>query len=122
MPALNPLLTRVELPPIPQAHAWGARYRGGHGAPLAAVLDGLWLAGPGGPRVGLNLGGLSIRLQGTPVYAGTPVPFDGAALSLAMDAPELVVQIDLAAGAGTGTAWGCDLSADYVAINADYHT
>ena len=34
MPALNPLLTRVELPPIPQAHAWAARYDGSRGAAL----------------------------------------------------------------------------------------
>lgn len=34
MPALNPLLTRVELPPIPQAHAWAARYDGSVGAAL----------------------------------------------------------------------------------------
>ena len=34
MPALNPLLTRVEVPPIPQAHAWAARYDGAHGKPL----------------------------------------------------------------------------------------
>lgn len=34
MPVLNPLLTRVELPPIPQAHAWAARYDGAHGAAL----------------------------------------------------------------------------------------
>lgn len=34
MPALNPLLTRVELPPIPQAHAWAARYDGSQGAAL----------------------------------------------------------------------------------------
>lgn len=32
---------------------------GGHGAPLAGVLDGLWLSGTGGPRVGLNLGGIA---------------------------------------------------------------
>jgi anhydro-N-acetylmuramic acid kinase len=32
---------------------------GGHGAPLAGVLDGLWLAGAGGPRVALNLGGIA---------------------------------------------------------------
>lgn len=34
MPALNSLLTRVELPPIPQAHGWAARYDGSHGAAL----------------------------------------------------------------------------------------
>ena len=32
---------------------------GGHGAPLAGILDGLWLGGPGGPRAALNLGGIA---------------------------------------------------------------
>jgi anhydro-N-acetylmuramic acid kinase len=32
---------------------------GGHGAPLAGTLDVLWLAGPGGPRAALNLGGIA---------------------------------------------------------------
>lgn len=32
---------------------------GGHGAPLAGVLDGLWLAGAGVRRVALNLGGIA---------------------------------------------------------------
>ncbi len=34
MPTLNPLLTQVEVPPIPQAHAWAARYDGAHGKAL----------------------------------------------------------------------------------------
>lgn len=34
MPTLNSLLTRVEAPPIPQAHEWAARYDGSHGAAL----------------------------------------------------------------------------------------
>jgi anhydro-N-acetylmuramic acid kinase len=32
---------------------------GGHGAPLAGILDALWLAGGAGPRVALNLGGIA---------------------------------------------------------------
>lgn len=32
---------------------------GGHGAPLAGVLDRLWLSGARGPRVALNLGGIA---------------------------------------------------------------
>jgi len=32
---------------------------GGHGAPLAVVLDALWLAGGHGPRAALNLGGIA---------------------------------------------------------------
>ena len=32
---------------------------GGQGAPLASTLDALWLAGAGGPRAALNLGGIA---------------------------------------------------------------
>lgn len=32
---------------------------GGHGAPLAGVLDALWLGGGPGPRAALNLGGIA---------------------------------------------------------------
>ena len=32
---------------------------GGQGAPMTSTLDLLWLAGPGGPRAALNLGGIA---------------------------------------------------------------
>ncbi len=44
MPAINPLLRAIEAPPIPAAHAWGARYDGRHGP----LLD-LCQAVPGYP-------------------------------------------------------------------------
>ncbi len=34
MPPLNPLVTSIVPPPIPQAHAWAARYDGSHGPML----------------------------------------------------------------------------------------
>jgi len=34
----------------------------------------------------------------------------------------VVISLDLGQGPGQGTAWGCDLSCDYVKINAKYHT
>ena len=44
---------------------------GGQGAPLASTLDALWLAGSGGPRAALNLGGIAnITVVGA---AGEPV-------------------------------------------------
>ena len=69
-----------------------------------------------------DLANVRISLQGTTVYQGTPQPFKADALSAQMNAPDLVIDIDLAAGQATATAWGCDLTADYVKINADYHT
>ena len=35
---------------------------------------------------------------------------------------EIVILIDLNDGEGTATAWGCDLTYDYVKINGDYRT
>lgn len=38
-----------------------------------------------------------------------------------LDTP-LIIAVDLGAGSGSGIAWGCDLSYDYVKINAEYTT
>ena len=35
---------------------------------------------------------------------------------------EITVVVDMGAGVSTATAWGCDLSYDYVKINADYRS
>ena len=36
--------------------------------------------------------------------------------------PEVTVLVDMHMGEQTATAWGCDLSYDYVKINADYRS
>jgi glutamate N-acetyltransferase / amino-acid N-acetyltransferase len=35
---------------------------------------------------------------------------------------DLTVSVDLGAGRASSTVWTCDLSAEYVRINADYRT
>ena len=35
---------------------------------------------------------------------------------------EVVIDVDLKDGAYSATAWGCDLTYDYVKINGDYRT
>jgi len=61
----------------------------------------------------------TVTIQGLVAYAGEPVA-DSAALRARMRAPEVRVEVALGAGAGSATAWGCDLGYDYVKINADY--
>jgi acetylglutamate kinase len=63
----------------------------------------------------------AVAIQGVPVFAkGEPVLTDAPALRAKMRAPEVRVDVGLAAGNGVATAWGCDLGYDYVKLNADY--
>jgi len=62
----------------------------------------------------------SVSLQGVPVFRGEPVEFDVPALRAKLRGPEVKVDVALGGGSGSATAWGCDLSYDYVKINADY--
>lgn len=65
----------------------------------------------------------SIRLCGKEIFAaGTPQPFNAAALSKAMKKKEVVIDVQLGLGTGCATMLTCDFSYDYVKINADYHT
>lgn len=63
-----------------------------------------------------------ISLQGIPLYAGRVLEFDRASVSEAMRAEEVIVEVNLAEGEGQGVAWGCDLTEEYVRINALYTT
>jgi glutamate N-acetyltransferase/amino-acid N-acetyltransferase len=64
-----------------------------------------------------------VAIGGVEVFAtGQPVPVDLDAVRAAFTRPRIDIDIDLGAGDGSARAWGCDLSADYVRINADYTT
>ena len=65
----------------------------------------------------------SVRIAGHSVFErGTPCPFDAATLRRALEQRFVDVELDLGLGADSATAWGCDLSAEYVRINAEYTT
>jgi glutamate N-acetyltransferase / amino-acid N-acetyltransferase len=62
-------------------------------------------------------------VQGIPLFAhGVPLSFDAQAASAALRAPEVTVHLDLGSGDESATAWGCDLSPEYVRFNAEYTT
>ncbi len=68
---------------------------------------------------------LRIAIAGHLVYdgpAGGPVAFDRAAARAAMKGPEILVRLDLGLGTGSGEAFGCDLTEQYVIENAEYTT
>lgn len=51
-----------------------------------------------------------------------PTQFDPEDVAAAMRGDSVVIDVDLGVGMAAATGWGCDLSAEYVSINADYHT
>ena len=67
-------------------------------------------------RLHLSVGGLVVFERG----AGVDV--DLAAVRRAFERPEIEIVAKLGLGEGTAEAWGCDLSEEYVRINADYTT
>lgn len=51
-----------------------------------------------------------------------PVPFDEEAALAYLQGDTVTIDVNLHNGHGTATAWGCDLTYDYVRINAAYRT
>ena len=56
------------------------------------------------------------------VYDGSPLAFDERRARRILRGATVPLILDLVDGSGSGTAWGCDLSPEYVAINSEYTT
>ena len=54
--------------------------------------------------------------------AGQPLPFDRQAASEVLRGRDVLIRLRLMEGSAAASAWGCDLSDQYVRINADYTT
>lgn len=53
---------------------------------------------------------------------GNPMPFDKQGVSSSLASKEVSLRLHLNLGRGKATAWGCDLSEEYVTINSAYTT
>ncbi len=53
---------------------------------------------------------------------GVPLVFDEELATKIMSEEEVIIRIDMHEGSEEATAWGCDLTYDYVKINADYRS
>jgi glutamate N-acetyltransferase / amino-acid N-acetyltransferase len=67
-------------------------------------------------RLRLTIGGLEVFAR------GSGVPVDLEAVGKTFQQPEIEIKAELGLGLGESEAWGCDLSAEYVRINAEYTT
>lgn len=54
--------------------------------------------------------------------AGSPLPFDREEAVKILDKSEVKIAVHLNSGTASATAWGCDLSEEYVTINSEYTT
>ena len=81
------------------------------------------LAAVGYAGVDVPVDNIDIYLGDVPVMLkSSPVEFEAEEMQDVMHEDEITITVDLHAGEAQGKAWGCDLSYDYVKINALYRT
>jgi len=96
----------------------------------AAVLEaGGWAPADAAAMAGvpapLDPAQLRISIAGYLVYdgrTGGPVPVDKVAAAAAMTGDEVLIRLDVGLGDGSGEAFGCDLTEEYVRENSEYTT
>lgn len=67
-------------------------------------------------RLDLYIGGVCL------IKEGNPLPFDKKCMVDILKGSEVFIDLNLNLGEATATAWGCDLSQEYVTINNQYTT
>jgi glutamate N-acetyltransferase/amino-acid N-acetyltransferase len=73
--------------------------------------------------VAFNPDRISLSIQGKPVLKrGRIQKYNADTLSKAMNKKRLLISINLHSGKGSACFWTCDMSYDYIKINAEYHT
>ncbi|MGV3030942.1 bifunctional glutamate N-acetyltransferase/amino-acid acetyltransferase ArgJ [Streptococcus suis] len=81
------------------------------------------IAAVGYAGVDIDVDHIDISLEKIPVMSqSSPVAFDQEEMDEVMQQDNLTISVNLNMGAASGRAWGCDLSYDYVKINALYRT
>lgn len=100
------------------------------GSPLVKTAmfgkDGNWgriIAAVGYSGVSLNMQRVKITIGDIVVLEdGEPKDYDEDALQMILEEPNIFIDIELGNGRSSGTAWGCDLTYEYININASYRS
>ncbi len=100
------------------------------GSPLVKTAvfgcDANWgriIAAVGYSGATLDPNAITIKIGTTTVVEnGEPIHFSEAQLLAYLKQPEVKIFVELHQGNGHGLAWGCDLTYDYVQINATYRS
>jgi glutamate N-acetyltransferase / amino-acid N-acetyltransferase len=84
---------------------------------------GRLIAVAGRAGVAFDLGRAAVAIGHTVLFEkGRPYDERAAEAAEYLKGADLTVSVDLGSGGATSTVWTCDLSAEYVRINADYRT
>lgn len=85
---------------------------------------GRLVAVAGRAGVGFNQTHARVRIGGVELFGNDQVFVDQEpAAAEHLNGPNIVIEVDVGTGGtGTATVWTCDLSSEYVRINADYRT
>ncbi|HOL67057.1 MAG TPA: bifunctional ornithine acetyltransferase/N-acetylglutamate synthase, partial [bacterium] len=92
---------------------------------VKTALAGGWpnwgriLAAVGSTNVRLDPLKIRVKLCGIEVYHGQPVPFSDQEIKRRLAGKEIQIDLDLGRGQHQATAWGCDLTEEYVKINRE---
>ncbi len=100
------------------------------GSPLVKTAmfgkDGNWgriIAAVGYSGVSLNIQRVKITIGDIVVLQnGEPELYEEEALQAILEEPNIYIDIELGNGRSSGTAWGCDLTYEYININASYRS
>ncbi|MDZ7318634.1 MAG: bifunctional glutamate N-acetyltransferase/amino-acid acetyltransferase ArgJ [candidate division KSB1 bacterium] len=77
----------------------------------------------GASGVTINPDRIAIRFAGIAVAEnGAATQYDLAAMKTALQQPEIAISVALGVGIASATVYTCDLTYDYIRINAEYHT
>ncbi len=68
------------------------------------------------PKIDLSIGDIAM------LKSGRPLPFSEEAVIRVLGESEVPIRVNLNLNEGSATAWGCDLSEEYVTINSEYMT
>ena len=68
-------------------------------------------------RLSIAMGGITIAERGARVDQ-----YDEAPVAAHMQGTEITLDVDVGVGHGKATVWTCDLTHDYISINADYRS
>ena len=82
---------------------------GRSGVALDPSRAALWFSGDGGAEYQV-------------VAGGAPLPYDEAEAARIFTCHDLLIHLDMGAGAAAATVWTSDLTHDYVSLNAHYRT